>query len=86
MILSLSPGDVFWAVFVFGILAMIIVGLRMKPGMGPYNLRALGIVFVGTAATLMGIFESSLQSATMGILGGIAGYLFGSREQEGGEK
>ncbi|MCX6952833.1 MAG: hypothetical protein NTV51_11805 [Verrucomicrobia bacterium] len=52
----------------------------MKDGFGPFNIRAVSIVLVATFATLLGLKDSSAMMAAMGILGGIAGYVFGIRD------
>jgi len=53
---------------------------KMERGFGPFNLRAVGIVLVATFAALLGMRDGSAMAAAMGILGGIAGYLFGIRD------
>jgi hypothetical protein len=64
----------------FGALTMLGVFWRMGSGFGPYNLRIVGIVLVATLAALLGLNQNSV-TAAMGILGGIAGYLFGLRDR-----
>jgi len=49
-------------------------------GFGPFNLRAVGIVFVGTVTALLALHDSGGLTAGMGILGAIAGYLFGIKD------
>jgi hypothetical protein len=53
---------------------------RMQGGFGPFNLRAVGIVFVGTVTALLAVHDSGGLTAGMGILGAIAGYLFGIKD------
>ena len=53
----------------------------MKDGLGVFNLRFVGIVFIGTLVALLGMKDATSLSATMGILGAIAGYLFGLKEK-----
>jgi len=48
----------------------------------PINLRALGIVLVGTFATLLALKDSSSLTAAMGILGAIVGYFFGIKDRQ----
>jgi hypothetical protein len=67
-------------VSVLGLVALIGVFCRMKPGFGPFSIRALSIVLVATFATLLGLKDNSAMMAAMGILGGIAGYVFGIRD------
>ena len=54
----------------------------MQSGFGPFNLRAVGIVLVGTFAALLALKDGSSLTAAMGILGAIAGYLFGIKTSE----
>jgi len=53
---------------------------NMKEGLGPYNLRAMGIVLIATFATIMAVKDAGSLTAAMGILGAIAGYLFGIKD------
>ena len=62
---AVTLGGVFW---------------RMQGGFGPFNLRAVGIIFVGTIAALLALKDSGSLTAAMGILGAIAGYLFGIKD------
>lgn len=52
---------------------------KMKDGLGPFNLRAIGITLVASLAAILSVaeIEATKLSATYGILGAIAGYLFG---------
>jgi hypothetical protein len=65
-LISLFGAGTLWAVF-----------RRMKGGFGPYNLRAVGLVLIAVLAALLAVKDASAMSAAMGILGVIAGYLFG---------
>lgn len=69
-----------WIVAVFGALALGGVFWKMKPGFGPYNLRAIGIILVAVFATLLSMRGEQPPTAAMGILGAIAGYLFGIKD------
>jgi hypothetical protein len=77
-----------WIIAVIGAGTLAGVFWKMKPGFGPMNLRAVGIVLVATFAGLLALQDSGALTAAMGILGGIAGYLFGIRgsAQELGKK
>jgi hypothetical protein len=66
---------------VFGLVALIGAYKNMAKGFGPYNMRVLGIILVATFASLLAINNESGMTAAMGILGAIAGYLFGIREK-----
>ena len=63
-----------------GAIALIGVLLRMTKGFGPFNLRAVGIVLVATFAALLATKDVGSLTAAMGILGAIAGYLFGIKD------
>jgi hypothetical protein len=80
-----TQGYVIWIVAVIGAGALRGVFLKMKPdsGFGPFNLRAVGIVVVATFATLLAVSSPAALSAGIGILGALAGYLFGIK---GGSK
>jgi len=69
-----------WIIAVIGTLTLVGVFLKMQSGFGPFNLRAVGIVLVATFAALLALKDNSALTAAMGILGGIAGYLFGIRD------
>lgn len=66
----------------FGLVTLAGVFYRMQGGFGPFNLRAVGIVMVGTFAALLALNDGSSLTAAMGILGAIAGYLFGIKESK----
>ena len=68
-----------WIIAAFGTLTMVGVFCRMKGGFGPVNVRIVGIVLVATLTALLGLNQSSV-TAAIGILGAIAGYLFGLRD------
>ena len=69
-----------WITAVFGFTALLGVLYRMKPGFGPQNIRAIGIVIVATFAALLAQSAEGGLTAAMGILGAIAGYIFGIRD------
>lgn len=79
-----SVGQVwaFCAVLVVGLGSLILLGCKMKEGLGPFNLRAIGIVFVGTLSALLGIYDSSALAAATGVLGAVVGYLFGAKDRQ----
>ena len=74
--------NLFWAIIGVGVLTLVGVFYRIKSGFGPFNLRAVGLVFVGTLAALLGLKDGSSLTAAMGVLGAIAGYLFSLRDRE----
>ena len=73
---------IIWIIAVFGLVTLVGVFYRMQSGFGPFNLRAVGIVMVATFATLLALKDGSSLTAAMGILGAIAGYLFGIRDSK----
>ena len=58
---------------------------RMRGGFGPMNLRAVGIVLIAALASILAIGKSENLTAAMGILGAIAGYLFGAKSTKSEE-
>lgn len=56
--------------------------LKMKGGFGPINLRAFGIVLIAVLASLLVFANLENITAAIGILGAIAGYLFGAETKE----
>lgn len=56
-----------------------IIYKKMKDGMGPYNIRVIGITFIASLVSILSIsgIESTNLNATYTILGAIVGYLFG---------
>ena len=69
-------------VTIIGVLVVAVVALigsfgQMKPGFGPFNLRVIGIILIATFATILALTVDGKISASIGILGAIAGYLFG---------
>ena len=53
---------------------------RQDQGFGPYNLRAVLLPLVVTLAVLVAIAGAADGAAVIGLLGTVAGYLFGIRE------
>lgn len=71
-----------WIVAVIGAGTLFGTFVKMKGGFGPINLRAVGIVFIAVLASLLAIAKLDNITAAMGILGAIAGYLFGAEAKE----
>jgi hypothetical protein len=69
-----------WIIAGFGLVSLIGVFAKMTKGFGPFNLRAVGIVLVATLSALLALREGGSLTAAMGILGAIAGYLFGLKD------
>ena len=70
-----------WFIAGIGAVALLGVLVRMTKGFGPFNLRAVGIVLIATFASLLALREGGSLTAAMGILGAIAGYLFGIKDE-----
>lgn len=70
-----------WSVTGLGSIALIGVFWKMNSGFGPFNLRAVGIVLIATLASLLALHDAASLTAAMGILGAIAGYLFGIKDK-----
>ena len=71
--------QVLW--LVSGMCALTLTGVfwKMKPGFGPNNLQAVGIVLIAYLASVLSILSPDGFNAAMGILGAVGGYLFGMR-------
>ena len=64
----------------FGALALAGAFWRMNRGFGPSNIKVIGIVVIATFASLLAAEDSNAMTAVMGLLGAIAGYLFGLKD------
>ncbi|MGH8437995.1 MAG: hypothetical protein ACRERW_02855 [Pseudomonas sp.] len=71
-----------WIVAGVGTATLLGVFYRMQGGFGQMNLRAVGIILIAMLASILAVAKSDDISAALGILGAIAGYLFGSRASE----
>ena len=69
-----------WIIAVIGSGALIGVFCRMSKGFGPFNLRVIAIVLVATFASLLALRDGGSITAAMGLLGAIAGYVFGIKD------
>ena len=74
-----------WIVSLLCLIALVFTFYRMKGGFGPQNLRAVGIVFIVTLVAILSLARSEDLTTAMGILGAVAGYLFGSQRSPGVE-
>lgn len=71
---------VLYIVALIGAGCLAAVFFKMKTGIGPYNLRVIGIILIATLATVLAIARQDSLNSAMGILGAIAGYLFGIQD------
>lgn len=71
-----------WSIAVLGGCTLFGVFYRMKDGFGPFNLRVTGIVLIALLTSIIAIEDHDSISSAMGILGAIAGYLFGTTSQK----
>jgi hypothetical protein len=74
-----------WIVTGLGAIALLGALARMRSGWGTENLRVVGLILVATFVSLLAIFERGAASSAFGILGAIAGYLFGASAGDAGE-
>lgn len=70
-----------WILAGLGLVALVGVFCRMNQGFGQNNLKAMGIVIVATFAALLATKDAAAMTAGVGILGSVAGYLFGSPKE-----
>ena len=75
--LEIYKGIAILAVLGFGIFSLIMVFRHMKKGFGTFNVRIAGIVIVATFVSILAVLSPTSESAAIGILGAITGYLFG---------
>jgi hypothetical protein len=71
--------EALWIVATIGVGTLGGVFYRMKNGFGPFNLKVVGIVLIAILAVILGVTKEANYAAAMGILGAIAGYLFGAK-------
>jgi len=71
------------SVLVIIVLAFILLFVKMKNGMGTFNLKVFGITLVASLASILVLSEIPPTSLTaiFGILGTIIGYLFGLKNK-----
>lgn len=62
-------------------LILFIVCKKMKSGIGPYNLKVLGLTSIAIFSALLALSNDSSLQASFGIFGAIAGYLFGTNNE-----
>lgn len=77
--------QILWIVAALSVGAIFGTFIRMRGGFGPMNLRAIGIVLIASLVSLLSIGKSENLTAAMGILGAIAGYLFGAKSSKSEE-
>lgn len=70
-------------VAVMGVGALIVLNNKMKEGFGNFNLKVYGITLISILTVILAIssIESANLSPAYGILGVIAGYLFGLKKE-----
>ena len=71
-----------WIIAILGAGTLFGTFAKMKGGFGPVNLRVVGIVLIAVLASLLAVAKSDNLTAAMGLLGAIAGYLFGTKAKE----
>ncbi|MFL6726005.1 MAG: hypothetical protein ACJ8FS_05775 [Sphingomicrobium sp.] len=85
-VMLVDPQLSLWIVSALCLVALLATFWRMKGGFGPQNLRAVGIVFVASLVAILSLVRSTDLTTAMGILGAIAGYLFGSQRSPDEER
>lgn len=78
---ALMEQQIIWIIALLGFGTLVGVFWKMKGGFGPLNLRVVGIVLIAIFTSLLALAKSSDLSAALGILGAIAGYLFGAKAE-----
>jgi hypothetical protein len=70
-----------------GIVAMVGFFFTKKPGFGPFSLKTVGLILVATLACVVAMapIEGHEQAGALGILGTIAGFLFGQKNDSNSE-
>jgi hypothetical protein len=74
-----------WGVLVFGLLvigAAFYTFWRKGQGFGINNLRVVGLILVSTFASVLALTNAPNLNIAIGLLGAIAGYLFGVSAKE----
>jgi hypothetical protein len=74
-----SQGQGLWIVAVIGTGTLAGAFWRMKGGFGAFNLRVIAIILIATLVSILAIVNTQSLNAALGILGAIAGYIFGLR-------
>jgi len=74
--------EIFYSIVGISILVLLIVYCKMKPGFGKYNLKVLGLILITIFSSLLAFKGNESLQAAFGILGVIAGYLFGSSGED----
>jgi hypothetical protein len=74
---NVNRGIAIIAVTSFGLLALCNVFKHMKPGFGQFNVRITGIVIIARFISILAVLSPTIENGSIGILGAIAGYLFG---------
>ncbi len=80
--LDIVRGVALLAVLGFGVFALLRIFGHMKEGFGIFNVRITGLVIVATFASILAVLNPNAHCAAIGILGTIAGYLFGYSAKE----
>ncbi|WP_095128652.1 hypothetical protein [Pseudomonas sp. Irchel s3h14] len=74
--------QIIWIIAAIGGATLAGVFWKMQGGFGPMNLRVVGIVLIAILSSLLAVAKTSDFSAAIGILGAIAGYLFGTKTDQ----
>ena len=80
--------QVLFSILVIIIVAFVLLFVKMKNGIGIFNLKIFGITFIASLATVLSLSNISQNNMTavFGILGAIIGYLFGLKNPDKGSE
>lgn len=68
----------FVSISVISLIILFTTCKKMKPGIGPHNLKVIGLLSIAIFTAILGLANDSSTQAAFGIFGAIAGYLFGT--------
>ena len=79
ILIIIMKNQILISVLVIIIIAFILLFVKMKNGIGTFNLKIFGITFITSLATVLALSDIPQNNLTaiFGILGTIIGYLFG---------
>ncbi|MGL4612599.1 MAG: hypothetical protein ACRCVV_01575 [Shewanella sp.] len=75
--MSFNKGIALLGIIGISVLIMLKIFSHMKEGFGIYNTRITDIAIIAIFVSILAVLSPNYESAAIGILGAIAGYLFG---------
>lgn len=70
--------SLFVSISIVSLIILTITCKKMKPGIGPHNLKVISLLSIAIFSAMLGLADNSSAQAAFGIFGAIAGYLFGT--------